>query len=189
MIEEYAVVIERVDNIALIEIERRTACGLCGQKRGCGNATWGKLLGHKSQTIRAKNEIGAKVGDSVVVGIDEHALLSTVFYLYVVPLLSMLIAAVLADIAFDNEFYVILAAALGLVSGFLWVKGHLRGYGDAGHVYNPQYQAVVLRQAEDASLCENAAGASCKNANSDDATNKDVKNEVDVVKFQTKRGE
>ncbi|MDO9051057.1 MAG: SoxR reducing system RseC family protein [Methylotenera sp.] len=168
MIEEYAIITECVDDFVLIEIERRTACGLCGQKRGCGNATWGKLLGHKSQTIRAKNEIGAKVGDSVVVGIDEHAFLSTVFYLYVVPLLSMLIAAVLADIAFDNEFYVILAAALGLVSGFLWVKGHLRGHGDAGYVYNPQYQAVVLRQAEDASSCENSSDVSCKNAKSVD---------------------
>lgn len=185
MIEEYAIVTECVDDFALIEIERRTACGLCGQKRGCGNATWGKLLGHKSQTIRAKNEIGAKVGDSVVVGIDEHALLSTVFYLYVVPLLSMLIAAVLADIVFDNEFYVILAAALGLVLGFLWVKGHLRGYGDAGHVYNPQYQAVVLRQAEDASSCESSTDVSCKNAKSVDKKNKDVNS----VKFQTKRGE
>ncbi|MDP3678021.1 MAG: SoxR reducing system RseC family protein [Methylotenera sp.] len=177
MIEEYAIVTERVDNLALIEIERRTACGLCGQKRGCGNATWGKLLGHKSQTIRAKNEIGAKVGDSVVVGIDERALLSTVFYLYIVPLLSMLIAAVLADITFDNEFYVILAAASGLVLGLLWVKGHLRGYGDASHAYSSQYQAVILRQADDASSCENSANVNCKN------------NDVNGVKFQTKRGE
>lgn len=157
MIEEYAVVTECADNLALIEIERRTACGLCGQKRGCGNATWGKLLGHKSKTIRAKNEIGAKVGDSVVVGIDERVLLSTVFYLYIVPLLSMLIAAVLADIIFNNEFYVILAAASGLVLAFLWVKDHLRGYDDASHAYSSQYQAVILRQADDASSCENSA--------------------------------
>jgi len=177
MIEEYAIVTERVDDFALIEIERRTACGLCGQKRGCGNATWGKLLGHKSQTIRAKNEIGAKVGDSVVVGIDERALLSTVFYLYIVPLLSMLIAAVLADITFDNEFYVILAAASGLVLAFLWVKGHLRGYGDASHAYSSQYQAVILRQADDASSCENSVNVNCKN------------DDVNGVKFQTKRGE
>lgn len=189
MIEEYAVVIEREDHLALVEIERRTACGLCGQKRGCGNATWGKLLGHQSQAIRAKNEIGAKVGDGVVVGIDERILLSTVFYLYVVPLLSMLIAAVLADIAFDNEFYVILAAALGLVSGFLWVKRRLRGYGETDLAYNPQYQAVILRQAEDSSSCGNSVGISCKTANSDDATNKNVKDEIDVVRFQIKRGE
>ncbi|MFA7350230.1 MAG: SoxR reducing system RseC family protein [Methylotenera sp.] len=174
MIEEYAVVTKCVDGFALIEIERRTACGLCGQKRGCGNATWGKLLGHKSQTIRAKNEIGAKPGNSVVVGIDERAVLSTVFYLYIVPLLSMLIASVLADILFDNEFYVILAAALGLVLGFLWVKGHLKGYGDANHAYSSQYQAVILRQANDTPSCKNSADASCRNASSDDAKNKDV---------------
>ncbi len=185
MIEEYAVVTQCAGNLAVLEIERRTACGLCGQKRGCGNATWGKLLGHSSQTISAENVIHADVGDSVVVGIDERALLSSVFYLYIVPLLSMLVGAVLADVIFDNELYVILAAASGLVLGFLWVKGHLVGYGDADKAYSTKHQAVILRHADDTSACKNATDASCKNTHSHDVKNDDVKS----VKFQTKRGE
>lgn len=147
MIEEFAVVTQRINENVTLEIERRTACGLCGQKRGCGNATWGKLLGHKASQFIAKNSIDANVGDSVVVGIEESAVLSSVFYLYIVPLLTMFIGAVLADTLLDNEFYVMLAALLGLVLGFAWVKGHLVGYGRVKKS-DARYQAVVLRYAD-----------------------------------------
>lgn len=156
MIEEFAVITKRVDNHVMLEIERRTACGLCGQKRGCGNATWGKLLGHKSHEFAAENVINADVGDSVVIGIDERVILISVFYLYIVPLLTMLIGATLADVLFNNEFYVILAAGLGLLLGFIWVKGHLVGYGGMKKVYGTKYRAVILRHADDTILCKSA---------------------------------
>ncbi|HYN53462.1 MAG TPA: SoxR reducing system RseC family protein, partial [Methylotenera sp.] len=98
MIEEYAVITGKADALATLELERRTACGICGQKRGCGNAAWGKLLGHKKQAFTAENRINANVGDGVVVGIDEHAVLSAVFYLYVVPLVGLILGTVLAEL-------------------------------------------------------------------------------------------
>lgn len=152
MIEQFAVVTQKIDNLAVLEVERRTACGLCGQKRGCGNATWGKLLGHKSQTVTAENAIGADVGASVVVGIDEHVFLRSVFYLYIVPLLSMLLGAILADVFYDNEFYVMLAALSGLILGFVLVKRYLAGAAESGNRY-----AVILRHADETASCKNAA--------------------------------
>lgn len=147
MIEEFAVVTQRMDGFVMLEVERRTACGLCGQTRGCGNATWGKLLGHQNQAFLAKNTIDAKVGDSVVVGIDEGVMLSTVFYLYLVPLLSMLVAAVLADQLLNHDVWVALFAGLGLLLGFLWVKGHLNGFGNSKMTLSRQCHATVLRLA------------------------------------------
>jgi sigma-E factor negative regulatory protein RseC len=156
MIEEFAVVTKRFDDHVMLEIERRTACGLCGQKRGCGNATWGKLLRHDSHEFAADNAINANVGDSVVVGIDERIVLSSAFYLYVVPLFTMLVGAVLADTFLNNEFYVMLAAAFGLLLGFAWVKGHLIGYGRAKKPYGKKFRAVVLRHADEAVSCQNS---------------------------------
>lgn len=149
MIEEYAIVTNCSGTQATLEIERRTACGLCGQKRGCGNATWGKLLGHNSHAFTAENAVNAKVGDSVVVGIDEHAVLHSAFYMYGVPLIGLLVGTVLADYFFSNQFYVIVGAVLGLVLGFMWVKGHLIGRNKSGAAYSGKYQAVILRRAED----------------------------------------
>lgn len=148
MIEQFAVVTQRLDGYVMLEVERRTACGLCGQKRGCGNASWGKLLGHKSQEFLAKNTIDVKVGDSVVVGIDEGVMLNTVFYLYLVPLFAMLIAAVIADQIFSHDLWVALFAALGLLLGFLWVKGHLSAYGNSKVSLGRQCHATVLRHAD-----------------------------------------
>ena len=149
MIEEYAIVTKSAGTTATLEIERRTACGLCGQKRGCGNATWGKMLGHDSHDFTAENQIHAKVGDSVVVGIDEQAVLNSAFFLYVVPLVGLLIGTLVADYLFKNQFYVILGAVLGLVLGFLWVKGHLIGHDKSGVAFSKKYQAVILRLADD----------------------------------------
>jgi sigma-E factor negative regulatory protein RseC len=149
MIEEYAIVIDKKGTQATLEIERRTACGLCGQKRGCGNATWGKLLGHNSHSFTAENSVNATVGDSVIVGVDEHAILHSAFYLYVVPLIGLFLGTVMSDYIFSNQLYVVFGASLGLVSGFLWVKGHLIGHHKSGVAYGKKYQAVILRVADD----------------------------------------
>lgn len=186
MIEEYAIVTEVTESFAVLEIERRTACGLCGQKRGCGNATWGKLLGHRQHGFRAKNPINAHAGDSVVVGVDERAMLSSVFYLYIVPLIAMFIAAILADTFFDAELYVVLAAMLGLLLGFVWVKGFLVGYGEVKNSRGTQYEPVILRLANKVAESGNASSASCKGANDVNVTHKQ---DVNVVKFEIKRGE
>ncbi|WP_036302399.1 SoxR reducing system RseC family protein [Methylotenera sp. L2L1] len=146
MIEEYAVVVQCQQGLAELEIERRTACGICGQKRGCGNATWGKLVGHKTQTFIAQNAIHAKVGDSVVVGIDERVALRSVFFLYVVPLLSLIIFSVVADVLAHNQLYVMVSAIFGLLIGFVWVKSHL--------VDDTKQQAIILRHADGVSSCD-----------------------------------
>lgn len=149
MLEEYAIVTACQGKQATLEIERRTACGLCGQKRGCGNAAWGKLLGHDSHAFSADNPINAQVGNSVVVGINESAVLSTSFYLYGVPLLSLIAGTVLANSVFTNQLIVMLGAIVGLTLGFLWVKGHLIGRNQSGLAYQKHYQAVILRFAND----------------------------------------
>jgi sigma-E factor negative regulatory protein RseC len=128
MIEERAVILsldnQSDDSTAILEIERKTACGLCGQTRGCGNSIWGKLFAHQSTAFKAQNRINAKVGDSVIVGINEKALLKSAMLLYILPLATMLIGAILATQIRDTNGYAMLGAAAGLVLGFVWVKGH-----------------------------------------------------------------
>ena len=129
---------------ATLEIERKTACGICGQTRGCGNSIWGKLFAHQSTAFKAQNSINAKVGDSVIVGINEKALLKSAMLLYVVPLVTMLIGAILAKQLNTSELSAMLGAAVGLVLGLLWVKGHTMSSS-----YFRLQQPVILRLASD----------------------------------------
>jgi sigma-E factor negative regulatory protein RseC len=132
MIEERALILSldklsgdsSSSSTATLEIERKTACGLCGQTRGCGNSIWGKLFAHRSTAFKAQNRINAKVGDSVIVGINEKALLKSALLLYIVPLVSLFIGAILAAQFKQTDASEIIGAALGLVLGLLWVKGH-----------------------------------------------------------------
>lgn len=156
MIEERAVIlslekpashntsVDQVNQIATLEIERKTACGICGQTRGCGNSIWGKLFAHHSTAFKAQNRINAKVGDSVIVGINEKALLKSAMLLYILPLASMLIGAILAKQFNSTELAAMLGAVSGLVLGLLWVKGHTLSSN-----YFSLQQPVILRLATD----------------------------------------
>ena len=136
-------------SIATLEIERTTACGLCGQTRGCGNSIWGKIFAHQSTAFKAKNAIDAKVGDSVIVGIDEQALLKGAALLYFLPLVTMFIGMLLASQINANHLSVLVGAALGLLAGFVWLKGHVMS---SAHYANQQ--AVILRLADCGQIAE-----------------------------------
>lgn len=126
MIEEQAVITKKQGELVTLEIERATACSLCGQKRGCGNATWGKLLGHDQHSVEVENTIEAKVGDLVMVGLEEKVMLNAAMMLYVMPLAGLMLFALLAHWLFGDDLSVILGAVLGLVSGFIFAKRFYR---------------------------------------------------------------
>lgn len=147
MIEEHAVVIGVERELALLEVVRRTPCGLCGQTRGCGISLWGKLFGHRGNVFRAVNGIGARQGDNVIVGVDERALLTSSLVAYGVPLFGVLIGALLGSVlggeAAPRDLYAVVGAAIGLALGLLWLKAHA-----AGHHLDPHYRPVILRPGE-----------------------------------------
>lgn len=152
MIEEQAVILslETPANqpditLATLEIERKTACGLCGQTRGCGNSIWGKLFAHQSSAFKAHNRIQAQIGDSVIVGIEEKSLLISALLLYIVPLVTMMIAAILALQWSGTDLGAMLGAVFGLVIGLLWVKGYT-----ASSRYLMLQQPEILRLANSA---------------------------------------
>ena len=145
MIEEQALVVGIEQDKALLEIVRRTPCGLCGQTRGCGISVWGRLLGPRNNVFRAVNQLNAQVGDYVVVGVDEKALLASSLAVYGVPLAMLLAGAavgtVLAPAAGDA--WPLAGAGFGLVAGLLWIKGHAAGRG-----MDVRYRPVILRAAD-----------------------------------------
>ncbi len=155
MIEEQAVVVGVEQDLVLLEIVRSKPCGLCGQTRGCGISLWGRLLGHRNSIVRANNRINAGIGDNVIVGIDEKALLASSLAAYGVPLISLLVGAALggsfSTVAAHADAYAFVGAGLGLALGLLWLRGHSAGRG-VGSSFRP----VVLRQSAssvDGRLC------------------------------------
>jgi len=146
MIEEQAIVVGVERDQALLEIVRNKPCGLCGQTRGCGISIWGRLLGHRTNVFRADNEINAQVGDSVVVGVDEKALLAGSLAVYVVPLFLLLggaaVGGFFATSPGNADTYALAGAVAGLVIGLLWLRAHAAGRGP-----DARFRPVILRSA------------------------------------------
>jgi sigma-E factor negative regulatory protein RseC len=97
MIEEKARVIAIENNQLLLEAETRTACNACAAKQGCGTSVLSKWVGRKFTRFQAPNTVNARVGDEVVVGLAEEAMLKGSVLVYLLPLLAMIGFALLAD--------------------------------------------------------------------------------------------
>ncbi len=148
MIEEHALVIGVEQDVALLEVVRRSACGLCGKTRGCGISLFGRLFGHKNNVFKAENTIHAKPGDNVVVAIEERAVLMSAMVVYGVPLGVLLLGAILGNALSDGtasqaDMYAFAGAIAGLLAGLGWVKGYA-----TARVMSHRYQPTILRLAD-----------------------------------------
>ncbi len=128
MIEEHGVVIEIKDKFAFIQTRRDSICGHCDGNKGCGTASLARVVGQKESIVKVINQKNVKVGDRVVIGVAEDALLKSSLALYLIPLLSLFVVAIgyetLARLLEwpSYEILTALAGLLGLFAGLNWVK-------------------------------------------------------------------
>jgi sigma-E factor negative regulatory protein RseC len=100
VIEESARV-ARVDGDTVeVVTERRSACGSCAAQKGCGTSLLAAWFPQRQLRFRVFNAVGARVGDQVVVGLDEAYLQRGALLLYAVPLAGLLLGAVAGEFAF-----------------------------------------------------------------------------------------
>lgn len=159
MIEEQAVVISSEGAFATVEARRSHACGPCGAKSVCGVSALAKLLGKRRSSIRVRNPIGAGPGDRVVVGLDESVLTTGSFVIYIVPLLTLVMFAVVGQwlagvLAFESaEPMAITGGLLGLWLGLSAARSYTSRTGrDDG------YHAVILRREAELNIQFNTVG-------------------------------
>ncbi len=128
MIEERGVVVEIKDKFAFVQTQRDNICGHCAGNKSCGTASLARVVGQKESLVKVINQKNVKVGDRVVIGVAEDALLKSSLALYLIPLLSLFILAIAYEslaIFFgwpNYEILTALAGMLGLFAGLNWVK-------------------------------------------------------------------
>ena len=97
MIEETARVIAIENDQLLLEAQTSAACHACSARPGCGTSILSRWVGRRFTRFKVHNSIDANVGDEVVVGLAETAMLKGSVLVYLMPLLAMIVFAVLAD--------------------------------------------------------------------------------------------
>lgn len=131
MIEENAHVVAIEADIAWVETYRKSTCGSCSAKNACGSSLLERFVGQRSNRMQVSLISGIKVGDDVVIGLDESSLLRGSFVVYMLPLLLLFLMAALAPVLLSNtglasETASIFGGLAGLATGLLWLKRYAK---------------------------------------------------------------
>lgn len=130
------VVVESIKDKAVVHIARNTACENCG---ACHFDE--KTLNLK---ITAINDVGAKVGDQVQVSMDNVNFFRASFFLYGLPLLTLLVGLFAGIFIFQKmnlEFYDIYAILLGV--GMMTLTFMLLRKNKDKFAENTRYMSVI----------------------------------------------
>ena len=133
MIEEAGRVIAVEGDQAWVRTIQVSTCQSCAARKGCGHGLMNSLGEGRATQVRVPNVLGVSVGDDVVLGVPETALLGASALMYLVPLLTMILAAVATRQWFTTaDGWIALAGLVGLAAGFVLV----------GQVWAPRAQGL-----------------------------------------------
>ncbi|MDH2919200.1 MAG: SoxR reducing system RseC family protein [Sideroxydans sp.] len=121
MLETRATVVAISEQRASVLVNQVSGCEQCNGQ-GCGSSQVAKLFCSQAVTFEVLNQLNAKVGDEVVVAVQDGAVLRGISVLYLLPIVMLVWAASIASYWLDDEFWVALGAVLGLLLGFAMVK-------------------------------------------------------------------
>lgn len=141
MIEESGRVVALESGAVWVETLRRSGCGRCDEPGGCGNGALVRRAREKAGHVRALTDQQLAVGDEVLVGVPEQAMLRGTLLIYVLPVLSLVSGAVLGAALVPGDAGTALGLLAGLVAGFAAVRML-----SSRAARDPAVQPVVIRR-------------------------------------------
>lgn len=127
-----------------VETLRKSTCGSCAVRKGCGHGLLNEIADGRRGFIRVlpgeQSLDDFRVNDQVLIGIPEAVILRGSVIAYLLPLFLMLLGAVVAATGLPGhgDPWALPGAAAGLVLGLLLVRWH-----GARHRHDPAYQPVL----------------------------------------------
>ncbi|WP_161866592.1 SoxR reducing system RseC family protein [Pseudomonas yangonensis] len=141
MIEEQGRVVALEPGAVWVETLRKSTCSSCSANAACGQGLMDRLgVGRQRGYVRALSQMQLAIGDTVIIGVREDLLVRSSLLVYLLPLLGLFAAALLADGLGLSEPLVILAGLIGLSASWLMVRWRAARVAE-----NPLLQPVVLR--------------------------------------------
>lgn len=144
MIEESGRVVRVSDNQVWIETIKQSACASCSAQKGCGQSLLAKIGDGQRLEIQVDNphHLAVQIDDQVVLGVGERSFLTASLLVYLLPVLSMFLFAVIPQQLKLAEPWVIASAVLGLMGGFALTRSV-----SARLSQTCSYRPVLLRRA------------------------------------------
>jgi sigma-E factor negative regulatory protein RseC len=141
VIEEQGRVVAIEPGAVWVETMRKSTCSSCSANAGCGQGLMDRLnIDSRRGYVRALCDLHLQVGDGVVIGVREDLLVRSSLLVYVLPLLGLFAAAMLAEHFALRESLIVLAGLCGFASAWLLVRWRSMRTAD-----DPALQPIVLR--------------------------------------------
>ena len=126
-------------DLAIILMQRQSACSHCELNKGCGTGAIGRLLGHRSKPLAIRNDYNLKAGDRVLLGLPDRAFLNASLLIYGLPLVALIGGGLMAQWAFaGSELSVFIFSTVGFFAG-LWFSGQI-----AKNHFSQQFNPRIL---------------------------------------------
>ncbi|MDD0823598.1 SoxR reducing system RseC family protein [Mannheimia sp. AT1] len=123
MMIEQATVLEYKNGVALVQCYAKSSCGGCAAESSCGSKALSALAGEKrAPRFQLSVTEPLQAGEVIQIGLPENTLLKSVFLIYAIPLLVLILAAVGFSQLFANELIVVLAMLISISITFWAVK-------------------------------------------------------------------
>lgn len=122
MIEQQATVIRVERLLVYVQSSPASACQHCIQKPSCGSALYAKIL--PKREIPLSSTLPLQVGDNIIVGIEENHLVRASMFMYLLPLVVMLLMAGL----FDGSDLMTVIVTITSLFATLFLIHRLQGY-------------------------------------------------------------
>jgi sigma-E factor negative regulatory protein RseC len=124
VLEESAVVVRIEQGLVWVVGTENSACAGCIQKAACSSTALASVL--KKKPIPVDCDIALKIGDTVIVAIEETTVLRAAFSLYILPLIALFVGAGIADSLLNDAPYAELWIAVSAIAslGFALLLMH-----------------------------------------------------------------
>lgn len=134
VLEEKGVVVDITEGLVWVQTEIKTTCGTCKAKDNCSTSSIAKAFSPKPNVISIESDMAVKVGDTVIIGIEEAFVLRSSFYVYLLPLFCFILMAAFTEVVFasDDKIFELLSVFLAFSAGglgFAWAKKRLSRLG------------------------------------------------------------
>lgn len=143
MIKESATVIAVDGDTVTVEAAIKTTCSSCQVQSDCGSGVISRALSPRTQQLTLRSPVPCRVGDTVNIGVPEAGVVAASLWLYVVPLVVLVVSAIAAGqwlplVGLESELWTLGTSLLLTCASFVVISGHLK------KIDQTRFQPVIL---------------------------------------------
>lgn len=129
MLTDHGIVYSVDDHSVVIQAQVKSTCAGCDARSTCGAGLVARAFTAKTQMLTVKGCYQLAPGDEVKFGVDDRAILIASFWVYVMPILGLLIGAAgfswISSMTLEHELVTILGSTLTAYLGFKFAQHRL----------------------------------------------------------------